>query len=42
MTWEEYLALPERPRAEWVDGVAVRVELAGVTVPLDLRQLLRN
>ena len=23
MSWEEYLELPERPRAEWVDGEAV-------------------
>ena len=23
MSWEDYLALPERPRAEWVDGQAV-------------------
>ncbi len=23
MTWEAYLALPEKPKAEWVDGVAV-------------------
>ena len=23
MSWDEYLKLPERPRAEWVDGVAV-------------------
>ena len=23
MSWEQYLRLPERPRAEWVDGVAV-------------------
>jgi Uma2 family endonuclease len=23
MSWEQYLKLPERPRAEWVDGVAV-------------------
>jgi Uma2 family endonuclease len=23
MSWEQYLHLPERPRAEWVDGVAV-------------------
>jgi Uma2 family endonuclease len=23
MSWDQYLKLPERPRAEWVDGVAV-------------------
>jgi Uma2 family endonuclease len=23
MSWEEYLELPDQPRAEWVDGVAV-------------------
>jgi Uma2 family endonuclease len=23
MSWEQYLKLPERPRAEWVNGVAV-------------------
>ncbi|WP_028652812.1 Uma2 family endonuclease [Nocardioides halotolerans] len=23
MSWEEYLRLPEKPKAEWVDGVAV-------------------
>lgn len=23
MSWEDYLALPERPRAEWVDGEVV-------------------
>lgn len=23
MSWEEYLDLPEKPKAEWVDGVAV-------------------
>ena len=23
MSWEQYLKLPERPRAEWVEGVAV-------------------
>ena len=23
MSWEEYLELPERPRAEWVDGEVV-------------------
>jgi Uma2 family endonuclease len=23
MSWEQYLRLPERPRAEWVNGVAV-------------------
>ena len=23
MSWEDYLELPERPRAEWVDGVAL-------------------
>jgi Uma2 family endonuclease len=23
MSWEEYLELPEQPRAEWVDGTAV-------------------
>lgn len=23
MSWEEFLELPEQPRAEWVDGVAV-------------------
>src|SRR4051794_21293422 len=25
MSWEEFLALPERPRAEWVDGEVVRM-----------------
>ena len=23
MSWEQYLLLPDKPRAEWVDGVAV-------------------
>lgn len=29
MSWDDYLALPEHPRAEWVDGVVVMTPQAG-------------
>lgn len=44
MSWEEFLALPERPRAEWVDGEVVLLMAPPVfdhgVVPIQLGVLL--
>ncbi len=39
MSWEEYLALPERPRVEWADGVGVMIPQPSVEHQWVSRQL---
>lgn len=41
MSWEEYLALPDRPRAEWLDGEVVRSPQVGFTHGSATARLIR-